>query len=81
MKEELIVTTHIKLDLVDSLKCLFGRAIKVVTKVSLPYEEEVKSYNAHSVTTIEPTSLNFVKQDRPRFGYMVKQNQHEKINN
>ncbi len=70
MKEqELIVTTFIKLDIVDRLKVLFGRCIKIDTKVIVPQEQPIDNYNAVSTPSIISSTGNFLKQDRPPFGY------------
>lgn len=72
MKEQdLKVTTFIKLDLVDRLHVLFGRVIKIETKVIVPQEQKIEMYNAVSNTTIVPSTGNFIKQDRPPFGYVA----------
>jgi hypothetical protein len=71
MKNEqtLKVTTYIKLDLIDRIKILFGRCLKIETKVIVPQEQEISHYNAVSNTTIESSIGVFIKQDRPPFGY------------
>lgn len=67
------IITVIKLDMWDSLKCLFGRTIKVTTSVVFPeHKGEFKTYNAFSSTEIVKTSTHFVKQDKPNFGYISK---------
>lgn len=70
IKEQKIhVTTYIKLDLVDAIKILFGRCLKIETTVIIPQEQEISHYNAVSNTKIESSIGVFVKQDRPPFGY------------
>lgn len=73
MKEqELFVTTFIKLDMWDRLKVLFGRCLKIETKVIVPQEQDIPMYNAVSNTSIVSLSGSFIKQDRPPFGYISK---------
>ncbi len=80
--EKLQVHTVIKLDLVDCLKCLFGRCIKVVTKTEclINEEQEITSQNSWSTVTIEPTTTHFIKQTKPNFGY-TESKPSSKINN
>lgn len=71
MKEQdLEVTTFIKIDKWDRLKVLFGRCIKVKTKIVVPQEQPITHYNAVSTTTIISSTGEFIKQDRPPFGYV-----------
>lgn len=71
--QNLTVTTVIKLDTIDLIKCLFGRCIKVETTLSIPsYVSEIKSYDANSKTTIEKTSSHFIKQNLPNIGWEPK---------
>jgi hypothetical protein len=73
MKEQdLIVTTFVKLDKWDRLKVLFGRCLKIETKVIIPQEQPIEMYNAVSNTSIVSSTGNFIKQDRPPFGYVSK---------
>lgn len=72
MEQPITVTTFIKLDLIDVIKCLLGRSIKIETKVVVLQEQKINQYNAMSSTTIVPSGGLFVKQDRPRFGYTEK---------
>ena len=70
-KQDLFVTTYIKFDMWDRLKVLFGRAIKVDTKIIVPQEQPIENYNAVSTTTTVSSTGTFIKQDRPRFGYVA----------
>jgi hypothetical protein len=72
MEQRITVTTFVKLDFVDALKCLFGRCLKIETKIDVPQEQTIDRYNAHSITTVERTESHFVKQDKPTFGYVPK---------
>jgi hypothetical protein len=69
-EQDLLVTTFIKLDMVDRLKVLFGRCLKIETKVIVPQEQKIETYNAISKTCIVSGTGNFIKQDRPPFGYV-----------
>lgn len=69
-EQDLKVTTFIKLDKWDRLKVLFGRCLKVETKVIIPQEQPIERYNAVSSTSIISSTGEFVKQDRPPFGYV-----------
>lgn len=72
MKEQtLTVTTFVKLDLVDRFKVLFGRAIKIETKIIIPQELPIERYNAVSKTSIISSTGEFIKQDLPPFGYVA----------
>ncbi len=71
-EQEIKVTTYVKLDKIDILKCFFGRCLKIETKVIIPQEQPIERYNAVSSTSIERTDDNFIKQDRPPFGYIWK---------
>ena len=76
MKEQpLVINTVVKLDFIDSLKCLFGRCIKITTTVNVLSDQPIEHYNAYSATMIESSSTYFVKQDKPRFGYISKSNE------
>jgi hypothetical protein len=69
MEQKIRTTTVIKLDLIDSLKCLFGRTIKVTTDIYIPQENEINSFNSYGSIEIVPTTSYFRKQDKPNFGY------------
>lgn len=71
MKEQdLLITTFVKLDIVDRIKVLFGRCLKIETKVIVPQDQPIETYNAISKTSIVSSTGNFIKQDRPPFGYI-----------
>lgn len=72
-EQKLEVTTTIKFDKWDALKLLFGRCAKVTQTVWLAQKLEVHSYNASAKIEIEKTSTHFVKQDKPRYGYVAKE--------
>lgn len=71
-EQEITVTTFVKLDFVDSLKCLFGRAIKITTKSFIPQEQEIHRFNSVSDVEIVKTTTFFTKQSKPEFGYSLK---------
>ena len=73
-EQDLKVTTFVKLDMVDRMRVLFGRAIKVETKIIVPFPDgfTIGNYNAHSTTELISSTGVFTKQDRPPFGYMAK---------
>lgn len=66
--------TVIGLDMVDRLKVLFGRKLKVDVHTELLLKEEaeeITSYNAHAVvSTISSSKVKF-QQDLRKFGYMA----------
>ena len=71
MKEQdLLVTTFVKLDKWDRLRILLGGCLKIETKVIIPQEQSIETYNAVSNTSIISSTGTFVKQDRPPFGYV-----------
>jgi hypothetical protein len=71
-QQKLEVTTIVKLDFVDSLKVLFGRALKIKTTFVVPQEEPIKGFNHYASTEIVPTTTYFTKQNKPHFGYSPK---------
>ena len=72
--QKIETTTFVKLDFTDSLKVLFGRCIKLKVTTFVPQEQPINTYNASCEITIVPTSANFIKQEKPRFGYVEKLN-------
>jgi hypothetical protein len=68
-EQELIVETIVKLDLWDTLKCLFGRCIKITTKVIVPQEQVIDRFNHHAKTEIVSTTTYFTKSNKPSYGY------------
>lgn len=69
MEQQIITDTIVKLDFIDSLKLLFGRVLKVKTTICIPQENEIQRFNACASISIEKTTIHFVKQDKPNYGY------------
>jgi hypothetical protein len=67
--QQIQTSTIIKLDLIDSIKVLLGRCIKVDIKTDIHQEQEIGHYNASANVSIEKTTTHFIKQDKPRFGW------------
>ena len=72
MTQSITVTTFVKLDLVDSIKVLFGRTIKIDTNIEVPQSQPIESYNAGAQINIVKTGAHFTKQDRPNFGWVSR---------
>lgn len=72
MKTPIQVTTTIKLDFFDALKCLFGRALHIRTNIHLPPDyPEVKNYNAYAECLVVTKTESRILQDCPQWGYTI----------
>jgi len=71
-EQKLVVYIFVKLDFVDILKCLFGRALKITTNINIPQEKEISHFNHSAKTEIVPTTEYFTKKNKPDFGYSPK---------
>lgn len=71
-QQDIRIQTIVKLDLIDCLKILFGRTLKITTKITIPQENEITNFNCSSTTDIVATSTFFTKQSKPNFGYVYK---------
>lgn len=69
-EQNITITTFVKLDIVDRIKVLFGRCLKIEIKVIVPQKEEITRFNVVSNTEIIKSTGIFIKQNRPPFGYV-----------
>ncbi len=71
-EQKIEVQTIVKLDFVDSLKCLCGRTLKITTTCLIPQEQSIDRFNSYAKTEIVRTESYFIKQNKPNFGYSPK---------
>lgn len=76
-EQEIFHETYIRFDVVDALKLLFGRSLKIRTKMIFPANEmnEAKLTCCNVVTEITtvPTTSHFDRSNLPPFGYVAKE--------
>ena len=70
-EQEFATVTEVHLDLTDRIKVLFGKIIKVETKILVPIKEgsEIEMYNGRSRVKLIGKSKSHFEQDKPTYGY------------